>query len=53
MIDELKAGLNLPDWVPQGAKHYLAHTEQGAPIRALAREAGCHALNSAAPNPQS
>ena len=35
--------MRLPDWVPVGAQHYLAHTEQGAPIRALAREAGCHA----------
>tara|TARA_R110002049_G_scaffold23545_11_gene83734 strand:- start:32 stop:1219 length:1188 start_codon:yes stop_codon:yes gene_type:complete len=33
----------LPGWVPDGALHYLAHTEQGEPIRALARAAGCHA----------
>jgi len=33
----------LPAWVPQPVQHYLAHTEAGAPIRALAREAGCHA----------
>lgn len=33
----------LPAWVPTGALHYIAHTEEGAPIRALAREAGCHA----------
>jgi len=33
----------LPDWVPEGALHYLAHTEHGEPIRALARGAGCHA----------
>jgi hypothetical protein len=32
-----------PAWVPQPVQHYLAHTEAGAPIRALAREAGCHA----------
>lgn len=37
------AALQLPDWVPEEAKHYIAHTEQGAPIRALARAAGCHA----------
>ncbi|MEW9920781.1 DUF6456 domain-containing protein [Marimonas sp. MJW-29] len=36
------AGL-LPDWVPAGALHYIAHTEGGQPIRALARQAGCHA----------
>lgn len=33
----------LPAWVPHAAQHYLAHTEQGLPIRALARQAGCHA----------
>lgn len=33
----------LPDWVPDGALHYLAHTELGQPIRALARSADCHA----------
>lgn len=33
----------LPNWVPEGALHYLAHTELGQPIRALARSAGCHA----------
>ncbi|MGC1505727.1 MAG: DUF6456 domain-containing protein [Sulfitobacter sp.] len=34
---------NLPEWVPVGALHYLAHTENGEPIRVLARAAGCHA----------
>jgi hypothetical protein len=33
----------LPDWVPSAAQMYLAHTEAGLPIRALARAAGCHA----------
>ncbi|KIN60955.1 hypothetical protein Z945_1938 [Sulfitobacter noctilucae] len=33
----------LPEWVPAGALHYLAHTEKGTPIRGLARAAGCHA----------
>ncbi|KIN65158.1 hypothetical protein Z946_4058 [Sulfitobacter noctilucicola] len=33
----------LPGWVPKGARHYIAHTEKGAPIRMLARAAGCHA----------
>ena len=32
-----------PTWVPQDALRYLAHTEAGLPIRALARTAGCHA----------
>ena len=33
----------IPSWVPDSALHYLAHTEKGTPIRALARQAGCHA----------
>ncbi|MFK7743973.1 MAG: DUF6456 domain-containing protein [Roseobacter sp.] len=33
----------LPDWVPSAAQMYLAHTESGLPIRALARAAGVHA----------
>ncbi len=33
----------LPDWVPTAAQMYLAHTEAGLSIRALARAAGCHA----------
>ena len=33
----------LPEWVPTGALHYIAHTEKGAPIRVLARAAGVHA----------
>ena len=32
-----------PVWVPQGARHYLAHTESGLSIRELARDAGCAA----------
>lgn len=32
-----------PDWVPPGAIHYLAHTALRLPIRAIAREVGCHA----------
>lgn len=36
-------GSALPDWVPPGARNYLAHTERGASIRALARSSGCHA----------
>ena len=37
------AASRVPNWVPQGALHYIAHTENGQPIRALARAAGCHA----------
>lgn len=33
----------LPRWVPDAARVYLAHTEQGQSIRELARRAGCHA----------
>ena len=31
-----------PEWVPRAALHYLAHTECGYSIRALARENNCH-----------
>ncbi|MDF3413681.1 helix-turn-helix domain-containing protein [Sulfitobacter sp. M57] len=34
---------NLPAWVPMRALRYIAHTENGEPIRVLARAAGCHA----------
>ena len=34
---------HIPSWVPTPALRYLAHTETGVPIRALARDAGCHA----------
>jgi DNA-directed RNA polymerase specialized sigma24 family protein len=33
----------LPAWLPQPIRVYLAHTEGGESIRALARAAGCHA----------
>lgn len=36
-------GPHIPSWVPEQALRYLAHTETGIPIRALARDAGCHA----------
>ncbi|MCA0960861.1 DUF6456 domain-containing protein [Salipiger bermudensis] len=32
-----------PAWVPEEARHYLAHTVAGEAIRKLARDAGCHA----------
>ncbi|ABV93326.1 conserved hypothetical protein [Dinoroseobacter shibae DFL 12 = DSM 16493] len=35
--------MDLPDWVPTHARHYLAHTELGLSIRSVAREAGCAA----------
>ncbi|PTX50293.1 DUF6456 domain-containing protein [Allosediminivita pacifica] len=40
---ELAAGTLWPRWVPEQICLYLAHTELGTPIRALARGAGCHA----------
>jgi DNA-binding MarR family transcriptional regulator len=36
-------GHDLPDWVPQAARHYLDHVGAGRSIRALARESGMHA----------
>lgn len=36
-------GAALPEWVPQAARHYLAHVAGGEPIRALARAADVHA----------
>ncbi|WP_375690262.1 DUF6456 domain-containing protein [Pseudooceanicola sp. LIPI14-2-Ac024] len=33
----------VPSWVPEAALRYLAHTEDGQSIRALARKSGCHA----------
>lgn len=42
--DEVMQRLGLTaEWLPRAVLHYLAHTESGAPIRALARDAGCHA----------
>ena len=35
--------LALPEWVPDGVRHYLLHTEIGVPIRAVARAVGVHA----------
>lgn len=32
-----------PEWVPNSVVRYVAHTEQGVPIRELARRDGCHA----------
>ena len=33
----------IPEWVPVAVRRYLAHVESGRSIRALARDAGCHA----------
>jgi len=34
---------HLPGWVPKSARHYLSHTVGGQSLRALARQADCHA----------
>jgi hypothetical protein len=33
----------VPGWVPRSVQNYIDHTEMGVPIRALARQQGCHA----------
>ncbi len=33
----------LPKWIPDSVARYVAHTEQGVPIREIARRDGCHA----------
>jgi len=38
----LEQAAGLPRWLPQGAKHYLAHTSEGRSIRGLARKSGLH-----------
>lgn len=37
-----QADRKLPEWVPDGARSYLIHTEAGHSIRAVARDRGCH-----------
>ena len=39
---QLDPHISLPKWVPLAARHYLAHTEDGLSIRALARATDCH-----------
>lgn len=34
---------SVPCWVPRSVQNYIDHTEMGVPIRALARQQGCHA----------
>lgn len=43
MIVLARAGKHLPAWLPDPARIYLRHTEEGLSIRALARSEGCHA----------
>lgn len=43
MTPTADAAMTLPSWLPENARLYLAHTECGRSIRALAREEGCHA----------
>lgn len=38
-----KAAPEVPGWVPRSVQNYIDHTEMGVPIRALARQQGCHA----------
>ncbi len=40
---DVRAGSELPTWVPNGVKLYLRHTGGGESLRTLARETGCHA----------
>ena len=37
------AANGVPSWVPRSVQNYIHHTEMGVPIRALARQQGCHA----------
>ncbi|WP_456390158.1 DUF6456 domain-containing protein [Profundibacter sp.] len=39
----LRDAETIPRWVPKAAQRYLRHTNQGESIRAVARDAGCHA----------
>lgn len=46
MLDHMPGacpGPVLPAWVPEAARNYIVHTEDGRSLRDLAREAGCHA----------
>jgi hypothetical protein len=38
-----RTGQEIPEWVPDGVRHYIAHIEGGQTIRALARAADVHA----------
>lgn len=43
MTSDLSPVRALPDWLPEAARLYLDHTEEGLSLRALARREGCHA----------
>ncbi|MGJ8546688.1 MAG: DUF6456 domain-containing protein [Sulfitobacter sp.] len=43
IVSEIEQVDGLPGWLPDPARHYLAHIGAGVPIRALARGAGVHA----------
>ncbi|PTV96909.1 hypothetical protein C8J27_10117 [Rhodobacter aestuarii] len=43
MIKTTTAWEGLPDWLPDCARTYLRHVEEGVPIRQLARAEGCAA----------
>lgn len=43
LLQEDPQAASYPDWVPQAARHYLAHVAEGQPIRAVARGAQVHA----------
>ena len=43
MDAQAQSANDMPNWIPQDVRHYIAHTENGISIRALARGAGCHA----------
>ena len=43
MASNLTSELSLPAWLPDAARLYLDHTEQGVSLRQLARREGCHA----------
>ncbi|MGL4310013.1 MAG: DUF6456 domain-containing protein [Paracoccaceae bacterium] len=43
MTETMERSDRLPSWLPDCARIYLRHTEDGLSIRALARAEGCHA----------
>lgn len=43
MASNLTSELSLPAWLPDAARLYLDHTEQGVSLRQLAHREGCHA----------
>ncbi|MXQ07270.1 helix-turn-helix domain-containing protein [Alphaproteobacteria bacterium GH1-50] len=42
-VDDICLDDRVPPWVPVDVRRYIAHTEDGQSIRAIARKAGCHA----------